>query len=159
MSGRWFGARGWRGAGAWVAAAALGGGMALGQAPGVSSGGPYVLGGQGVGGAATLAGGAFRLHGAVRAPAGVSTGVDHVLAAGVLEQVAVALGEYRLEIRVLTTGAAEITWPAEAAGFALEAAGALGPEADWQPVSPAPAGSVHVAEPSGGARFFRLRRL
>ncbi len=67
--------------------------------------------------------------------------------------IAIALGE----------NTADLSWPASATGYVLEATGSLGPAAAWQPIDTTPVqdGSqqrVSVPLQETGARFFRLRR-
>jgi len=66
----------------------------------------------------------------------------------------------RLTARAAAAGRIEIRWPAEAANFQLEAAGALVPAPNWQPVTQATvtqgAERVVTLEASQVERYFRL---
>lgn len=51
-----------------------------------------------------------------------------------------------------------LAWPERGAGFILESTVALGADAGWQPVQPAPAQRRFVTPLSQPAVFYRLRR-
>lgn len=104
-----------------------------------SDGGTFaVTGGTGEASAAPLTGGTFQVTGG---PVGV----------------AVVPGDVTLDFTV-TDGQATLTWPAGTAGYVLEFTAALGEAADWQPVTPAPAGNSFTTPFNHPLRFFRLRR-
>jgi hypothetical protein len=54
---------------------------------------------------------------------------------------------------------AELSWDETITGFVLEFSPAIGPNADWQPVAPQPAGASFVTPVAGPARYFRLRGI
>jgi len=126
-----------------------------------SAGGRFALAGQPAAGGGASSGGPFALTGAVAIPAaGSSSGGGFVLMAPapLLDAVRIEVGEVALEITLNLAGQVQIMWPADAAGFELEFATALGPGAVWERASPAPAGNNFTAPASGDARFFRLIR-
>ncbi len=122
------------------------------------TGGSYVL----VGAPATggrSQGGGFTLTGFVAAAgAGTSSGAPFDLTCGLIGVYVLPDGEVALQAELTIQGDVRLWWPADAGGYQLEFATALGPGSVWQTVQPAPAGNEYLTSPTQPARFFRLRR-
>ncbi len=51
-----------------------------------------------------------------------------------------------------------LEWNTFYADFTLQSTIVLGPDADWQPVQPAPSGMSHLIQPTNASRFYRLEK-
>ena len=60
--------------------------------------------------------------------------------------------------RTTTDGQVTLRWPAEAAGYGLEFTPVIGEAANWQPVTPAPAGNTFTTPFNQPLRFYRLQK-
>jgi hypothetical protein len=122
------------------------------------SGGRFSLNGGPVTGAGQSGGGTFAVAGAPgeTATGPLSGGSFRVI--GGLVGVAVVPGDFALTIDFTADGQARIGWPAEATGYVLEFTPSVGEFANWQPVTPAPAGNSHTTPHDQPLRFFRLNR-
>lgn len=134
------------------------------SAPGVASqlrGGSYRLIGSPTGGGGRSDGGDFWVVGSILTPAqGVSKRGGFEVMGGLVGVYAlpVIAGEVPLLVDRTADGQALLSWPASAAGYQLEVSTALGPEAVWQAVSPAPEGNTYTTPYDQPARFYRLRK-
>ncbi|MBN8247315.1 MAG: hypothetical protein J0L84_07710 [Verrucomicrobia bacterium] len=124
---------------------------------GPSVGGDFSLEGSLTSGTGSSAGGDFALETEVSDTADVALRGGDFEVSGILVGVAVVPGEVALNLTV-TGDLATLTWPAEAADYVLEFADGIAGVADWQPVTPAPVGTVHTTPFNQPLRFFRLRR-
>jgi hypothetical protein len=123
------------------------------------SGGQYSLqGGPATGGGGKSDGGTFAVTGGAGETAtGPLTGGAFVVTGG-LVGVAVVPDDVTPELTLTDTGEATLTWSAEATGYVLESSPSVGEFADWQPVTPAPAGTTFTTPFNQPLRFFRLRK-
>lgn len=122
-----------------------------------AAGGDFTLSGAAVTGGGASQGGAFALNGTAGEPAtGEVAGGEFTLSGGLIG-VYVVPGEVALTLTQKDFGEATLTWPA-ATGHVLEFTAAVGPGANWQPVTPAPPGNTFTTPINQPARFFRLRR-
>ncbi|MCP5523602.1 MAG: hypothetical protein H7A46_18850 [Verrucomicrobiales bacterium] len=121
------------------------------------TGGSFVLvGAPATGGSSE--GGTFRITGYVAAAgANTSVGEGFGLTCGLLGLYASPGDPVTLKSQVTGAGTVRLWWKADATGYQLEGTAQLGSRADWQPVSPAPAGNEYFPDSSLPARFYRLR--
>jgi|GEM_PF-1555569 len=142
---------------------------AEGTASGQVAGGPFRLRVDVVGGGGTSLGGPYTLRGAVSQGAvGRSTSViepggvspDFRLIGGWLGP-SMNLIPIRPVMRVRFTDdkLAELNWDVDITGYVLEFSSRIGPDADWEPVSPQPVGTRFTTPCAQPARYFRLRSL
>ena len=122
------------------------------------SGGPFAVVGS-AGGGGKSSGGAFVLSGWVAsAGAGTSSGGEFDLTCGLVGAYAVPGEDLRLKVELMDDGRVRIWWSPGLIGYQLESTAALGSGAGWLPVDPPPAGASYTVEPTGPARFYRLRK-
>jgi len=122
-------------------------------------GGQFTLnGGPVTGGGGKSDGGQFAVTGGSgeTSPAPLTGGTFEVT--GGLVGVAVVLDDVTPELIITDTGEARLTWSAETTGYVLESTTNVGEFADWEPVSPAPAGNTYTTPFNQPLRFFRLRK-
>lgn len=143
----------------WMLATA--GGLAAAAAVVASSGGGvFSLAGNLAGGGGVSSGGGFILNGAVTQP-GIrgSAGGAFELTAGLFGIAVIPdPGTPQIAVRFTEDKLAELSWDVDASGFVLEFSPSVGPDAVWQPVSPAPTGNTFVTPCQQPARFFRFRQ-
>ena len=121
-------------------------------------GGSYSLTGGPVTGGGQSGGGTFAVAGtAGNTSVDVSKGGDFQVTGGLIG-VAVVPGDFALTIGFAPDGQILISWPAEASGYVLESTPTVGEFANWQPVTPPPAGNTHTTPNDQALRFFRLRK-
>lgn len=122
-------------------------------------GGQFTLnGGPVTGGGGQSDGGAFAVAGgAGETTAALLTGGDFTVTGGLIG-VAVVPGDFALTIGFTNDGQVMLEWPAEAANYVLESSPMVGEFADWQPVTPAPAGNTFTTPFDQPLRFFRLHK-
>jgi hypothetical protein len=121
-------------------------------------GGQFTLNGTPVTGGGQSGGGTFAVAGAAgEAATGPLTGGTFVVTGGLIG-VAVVPGDIVPELTITATGDATLTWPADTTGYVLESTLSVGDFADWQPVTPAPAGNTFTTPFNQPLRFFRLRK-
>ncbi len=141
----------------------LGGVLALGLATsalraGPSIGGDFSLEGGLATGGGQAAGGDFTVAATVgETGTGPLTGGDFEVTGGLIG-VAVVPCDFALTIGFAPDGQILISWPAEASGYVLESTPTVGEFANWQPVTPPPAGNTHTTRNDQALRFFRLNR-
>lgn len=122
------------------------------------TGGAFSLIGGIATGSGSSSGGPFSITGwAVSAGAGTSTGGEFGLVCGLPDIYAVPNGDVPLNVELTGNGDVRLWWPTEATGYQLQFSTALGPEAVWRPVEPAPGGNAYTTAPLSQTRFFRLQ--
>lgn len=122
------------------------------------SGGRFSLNGGPVTGGGQSGGGTFAVAGAPgEAATGPLSGGAFKVTGGLIG-VAVLPGDFALTIGSAPSGQVRIDWPAEAAGYVLEFTSSVGEFANWQPVTPAPAGNSFTTSANQPLRFYRLHR-
>ncbi|MBL9139730.1 MAG: hypothetical protein JNK85_27925 [Verrucomicrobiales bacterium] len=134
--------------------------LGYGSAVGSSGGGVFSLAGNLAGGGGVSRGGAYVLTGAVTQPGILgSSGGAYELAAGLFGIAVIPTpGTPMIAVRFTEDKLAELSWAVDASGFVLEFSPSVGPDAVWQPVSPAPTGNTFVTPCQQPARFFRFRK-
>lgn len=123
------------------------------------SGGQYSLqGGPATGGGGKSDGGTFAVAGGAGETAtGPLTGGAFVVTGG-LVGVAVVPDDVTPQLTLTDEGNAVLSWSGAATGYVLESSPSVGEFADWQPVTPAPAGNTFTTPFNQPLRFFRLRK-
>ncbi len=122
------------------------------------------------GGGGVSHGGSYRVRGSVAQPVmGRSRGgsgegeaaVSYTLVGGWLGQIFPSGDPVQpsLRVRITEDWLMELSWDGNVVGFVLEFSGSIGPDADWQPVSPQPTGSGYTTLCEQPTCYFRLRRL
>ncbi|MCC7376900.1 MAG: hypothetical protein IT581_19735 [Verrucomicrobiales bacterium] len=134
--------------------------LSLGSVQGSLGGGAYTLDGNLAGGGGLSKGGNYTLVGAVTQPGtGGSAGGNYELTAGLFGPIVVRLpGTPGINMRFTDDKLAELSWEQDATGFVLEFSATVGPDANWQPVSPQPTGQSFITPCQQPARFFRFRK-
>ncbi len=122
-------------------------------------GGQFTLNGAPVttGGSGKSDGGNFAVVGGADATAATPLSGGNFAVTGGLVGVAVVPGEMTLDL-VLAGGQATLSWPAAATGYVLQFTTALGNDANWQPVTPAPQNHTFTTPFNQSLRFFRLHK-
>jgi hypothetical protein len=122
------------------------------------SGGRFSLDGGPVTGGGQSGGGTFAVAGAPgEAATGPLSGGSFQVTGGLIG-VAVIPGNFALNIGSAPDGQVRIDWAAGAAGYVLEFTPSVGEFANWQPVTPAPAGNSFITSANQPLRFYRLHR-
>lgn len=130
-------------------------------------GGGFRLTAQVVGGGGTSVGGTYVLRGAAsHSAAGRSVSVvepgtippDFQVIGGWLGPVTGAVvPRPSMRVRFTDDKLAELSWDIDISGYILEFSSSIGPDANWQPVSPQPIGMSFTTPCAQPARYFRLR--
>ena len=125
---------------------------------GPSVGGDFSLVGGVASGGGKASGGDFAVDAAAGQPAaGPLSGGDFQVTGGLVAVTVVTGGAVALRLSA-TDSQVTLTWPAEAAGYVLEFTPVIGEAANWQPVTPAPAGNSFTTPFNQPLRFYRLRK-
>ena len=122
------------------------------------SGGGFTLVGTPVGGGTSTGGEYLITGGAASAGAGVSTGAEFVLIAGLFGVPVAPTEDVMLRVEYREGNPVRLWWAPEITGYRLEFTSMLGPDVNWQAVTPVPTSNEFMAPVDQPARYFRLRQ-
>jgi hypothetical protein len=109
-------------------------------------------------GGGKASGGDFAVDAAAGQPAtGPLSGGDFQVTGGLVAVTVVTGGDLALRLSA-TDSQVTLSWPADASAYVLEFSPAVGDAANWQPVTPAPAGNSFTTPFNQPLRFYRLRK-